>query len=521
MSKNITIIPPSEGRPDTLRVAAYCRVSTALEEQESSYASQIRSYTELISQHEGWELVDIYADEAASGTKTDKREDFNRLLADCRKGRIDKVLVKSISRFARNTKDCLSALRELMRLGVTVQFEKENIDTGTLTTELMVSVSGSLAQQESMSISQNIRMGYRRRMERGEFIASSPPYGYRNAGGGRLEIVPEEAEVIRWVFESYLNGQGIVTIAEEMNRRGVPKKHGEAAWIPYAVACWLRNEKYTGNTLCQKTFTTGFPYISVKNRGEVDQFYIENSHPAIISQEIFDKVQALRKKKKAPASAPSKFPLTRKMICGKCGATFYRTVDRHGANNWVCSGHKDGNRNGKGACPNLSVRERDIYTAFIRMYNKLRLHEGIILRPALDQMEALESAVQRENPAMLEINRAIAQATEQNYKISKLRASGLLDADACAAKLAALDAQLTQLRAKRRRLLRNDDISEVADALRQTVETLHQGPEQMDEFDEELFNEMVEKITVDTDHVLRFRLRGGFDVAEPLWREMR
>ena len=521
MSKNITIIPPSESRPETLRVAAYCRVSTDLEEQASSYASQIRSYTELISQHEGWELVDIYADEAASGTKTDKREDFNRLLSDCRKGKIDRVLVKSISRFSRNTKDCLAALRELMRLGVTVQFEKENIDTGTLTTELMVSVSGSLAQQESMSISQNIRMGYRRRMERGEFIASSPPYGYRNAGGGRLEIVPEEAEVIRWVFESYLNGQGIVTIAEEMNRRGVPKKHGEAAWIPYAVACWLRNEKYTGNTLCQKTFTTGFPYISVKNRGEVDQFYIENSHPAIISQEIFDKVQALRKKKKAPASAPSKFPLTRKMICGKCGATFYRTVDRHGANNWVCSGHKDGNRNGKGACPNLSVRERDIYTAFIRMYNKLRLHEGIILRPALDQMEALESAVQRENPAMLEINRAIAQATEQNYKISKLRASGLLDADACAAKLAALDAQLTQLRAKRRRLLRNDDISEMADALRQTVETLHQGPEQMDEFDEELFNEMVEKIAVDIDHVLRFRLRGGFDVAEPLWRETR
>ena len=520
MSKNI-IIPPSEGRPAILRVAAYCRVSTDMEEQASSYASQIRSYTELINQHEGWELVDIYADEAVSGTKIDKREDFNRLLADCRKGKIDRVLVKSISRFARNTKDCLAALRELAQLGVTVQFEKENIDTGTLTTELMVSVSGSLAQQESMSISQNIRMGYRRRMERGEFIASSPPYGYRNAGGGRLEIVPEEAEVIRWVFESYLNGQGIVTIAEEMNRRGVPKKHGEAAWIPYAVACWLRNEKYTGNTLCQKTFTTGFPYISVKNRGEVDQFYIENSHPAIISQEIFDKVQALRKKKKAPASAPSKFPLTRKMICGKCGATFYRTVDRHGANNWVCSGHKDGNRNGKGACPNLSVRERDIYTAFIRMYNKLRLHEGIILRPALDQMEALESAVQRENPAMLEINRAIAQATEQNYKISKLRASGLLDADACAAKLAALDAQLTQLRAKRRRLLRNDDISEMADALRQTVETLHQGPEQMDEFDEELFNEMVEKIAVDIDHVLRFRLRGGFDVAEPLWRETR
>lgn len=521
MGKNIIIIPPSGGRPDTLRVAAYCRVSTDLEEQASSYASQIRSYTELIRSHEGWELVDIYADEAASGTKMDKREDFNRMLADCRKGKIDRILVKSISRFARNTKDCLAALRELARLGVTVQFEKENIDTGTLTTELMVSVSGSLAQQESISIAQNIRQGYRRRMERGEFIASSPPYGYRNAGGGRLEIVPEEAEVIRWVFESYLNGQGIIAIAEEMNRRGVPKKHGGTTWIPYAVACWLRNEKYTGNTLCQKTFTTGFPYISVKNRGEVDQFYIENSHPAIISQEIFDKVQALRKQKKAPVSAPSKFPLTRKMICGKCGATFYRTVDRHGANDWVCSGHRDGNRNGKGVCPNLPVRERDIYTAFIRMYNKLRLHEGIILRPALDQMETLESAVQRENPAMLEVNRAIAQATEQNYKISKLRSNGLLDDDACSAQLAALEAQLTQLRAKRRRLLKNDDISEVIEGLRQVIDILHQGPERLEKFDEELFNEMVEQITVDTDHVLRFHLRGGFDVAEPLRREMR
>ena len=521
MEKSVTIIPPIEEKSSALRVAAYCRVSTDLDNQASSYASQIRSYTELISRHEGWELVDIYADEAASGTKMDKREDFNRMMADARKGKIDRVLVKSISRFARNTKDCLAALRELMRLGVTVQFEKENIDTGTLTTELMVSVSGSLAQQESMSISQNIRMGYRRRMERGEFIASSPPYGYRNAGGGRLEIVPEEAEVIRWVFESYLNGQGITAIAEEMNRRGVPKKHGGAAWIPYAVACWLRNEKYTGNTLCQKTFKTGFPYISVKNRGEVDQFYIENSHPAIISQEIFDKVQALRKKKKAPVSAPSKFPLTRKMICGKCGATFYRTVDRHGANDWVCSGHKDGNRNGKETCPNLPVRERDIYTAFIRMYNKLRLHEGLILRPALNQMEDLETAVQRENPAMLEINRAIARATEQNYKISRLRSSGLLDDDACSAKLAALEAQLTQLRAKRRRLLQNDDISEAAEALRLTLDILHQGPERLDEFDEELFNEMVEKITVDTDHVLRFHLRGGFDVAEPLWRKTR
>ncbi len=164
----------------------------------------------------------------------------------------------------------------------------------------------------------------------------------------------------------------------------------------------------------------------------------------------------------------------------------------------------------------MPLWERDVYTAFIRMYNKLRLHEGIILRPALDQMEALETAVQRENPAMLEINRAIAQATEQNYKISKLRSSGLLDADACAAKLAALDAQLTQLRAKRRRLLKNDDINEAVEALRQTVDVLHQGPERLTAFNEELFADLVERIVVDPSHGLRFRLSGGFEVTEPL-----
>lgn len=508
---NITIIPPDKARPDTLRVAAYCRVSTDAKEQELSYASQIRNYTELISRHDGWELVDIYADEAVSGTKMDKREDFNRLLADCRKGRIDRVLVKSISRFSRNTRDCLAALRELTRLGVTVQFEKENIDTGTLTTELMVSVSGSLAQQESISISENIRQGYRRRMERGEFITNKPPYGYRNAGNGQLEIVPEEAEVIRWVFESYLSGHSAKWIAAEMNRKGIRKKYGTSTWTKGAVVYWLRNEKYTGDTLCQKTFSSGFPFVKKKNHGDLDQFYIENCHPAIISRELFDRVQVLLQREKKCVSQPGQYPLSRKMVCGSCGAAFYRNVSSCGTVTWICSRHKEN----AAACPMAPVMEQDAHTAFVRMYNKLRLHEGIILQPALRQMEDLESAVQRDNPAMLEVNRAIAQATEQNYKISKLRASGLLDADACAAKLASLDAQLTQLRAKRRRLLKNDDISEAAEALRQAVEFIRQGPERLTEFDEELFAGLVGRVTADPSG-LRFRLNGGIEVTERL-----
>ena len=510
MSKNITIIPPSEGRPETLRVAAYCRVSTDLEEQASSYASQIRSYTELISQHEGWELVDIYADEGLTGTRMDQREDFNRMMADCRKGRIDRVLVKSISRFSRNTKDCLSALRELTRLGVTVQFEKENIDTGTLTTELMVSVSGSLAQQESMSISQNIHQGYRRRMERGEFITTKPPYGYRLVNRRDLEIVPEEAEIIRWVFDAYLGGQSARDIANELIRRGVRDRKGSVHWTTREIYYWISNEKYVGDTLCQKTFKTGFPFVQKINRGEVDQFYVESTHPAIISREVFDKAQSLRQMKKKKIYGPDGiYPLSRKMCCGICGSTLYRHVTRKGTASWTCGRHQKNAAN----CPAGRLPEKDIYAAFLQMYNKLRLHEGIILRPALSQMEVLETAVQRDNPAMLEVNRAIAQATERGYKISKLRSNGLLDADACAAQMAANTAQLTQLRAKRRKLLKNDDIGEVAETLRQTVDAIRQGPEQLETFDEALFAELVEQIVVSPTE-LRFRLHGGIEVQE-------
>ena len=510
MSKNITIIPPSEGRPTILRVAAYCRVSTDSDDQATSYASQIRSYTELISQHEGWELVDIYADEAVSGTKTDKREDFNRLLADCRKGKIDRVLVKSISRFSRNTKDCLAALRELVRLGVTVQFEKENIDTGTLTTELMVSVSGSLAQQESMSISQNIHQSYRRRMERGEFITTKPPYGYRLVNRRDLEIVPEEAEIIRWVFDAYLGGQSAKDIANELIRRGVRDRKGNVHWTTREIYYWLSNEKYVGDTLCQKTYKTGFPFVQKINRGEVDQFYVEGTHPAIVSQEVYDKAQALRQMKKKQSKGPDAvYPLSRKMCCGTCGFTIYRRVTRRGTGAWSCGRHLRSAAN----CPTGPIPEEDIYAAFLRMYNKLRLHDGIILRPALGQMEALETAVQRDNPAMLEVNRAIAQATERGYRISKLRTNGLLDADACAAQMAANTAQLTQLRAKRRRLLKNDDIGEAAEALRQTVEAIRQGPERLELFDETLFEELVEQIVV-SPTALRFRLYGGIEVTE-------
>lgn len=510
---NVKVIAPREQKPDTLRVAAYCRVSSDSSDQLHSYATQIKSYTELIGGQEGWELVDIYADEGLTGTRMDKREDFCRMMADCRKGRIDKVLVKSISRFARNTRDCLASLRELSRLGVTVKFEKENIDTGTLTTELMVSVSGSLAQEESISISKNQRMSYQRRMEKGEFITCYAPYGYR-VQGKDLAINPGEATVVKWIFNRFLNGWSTDQIANDLTLRGVPTGFGKGKWYNSPIRYILKNEKYLGNALCQKYYTPDIlPFICKPNHGEKDQYYVENTHQAIISPETFQKAQALLKMKAGSAvERHCSYPLTLKITCGKCGTVFSRRATVGGHVSWVCRRHD----NKASACPVGRTPETEIYAAFVRMYNKLRQNDGLLLQPALQQLDDLNAALQRDNPAMLEVNRSIAETAEQSHKISKLRSAGLLDADACAVKLAEIDARMTQLRSERRRLLKNDDIQDAIDALRRTADIIRDGPERLGDFDETLFDDLVERIVAESQTIIRFHLYGGIELTEQL-----
>ncbi len=456
-------------------------------------------------------------DEGLTGTRMDKREDFHRLLADCRKGKIDKVLVKSISRFARNTKDCLASLRELTALGVTVDFEENNISTETLTTELMVSVSGALAQQESISISQNQRMSYRRRMERGEFITCSAPLGYRLADGKNLQIVDSEAETVRWIFDSYLSGHSTEWIAGELTRQEVPTPWGRGVWREQTIRKILANEKYVGDSLCQKTYTTDtFPYERRINMGDADRYYTENSHPAIIDRESFERAQALRRSRtKREHSTLNEYPLSKKIVCGSCGTVFTRRTARSGYTVWVCRRHDHQSAD----CPMGRIAESEIYAAFVRMYNKLKLHEGIILKPVLSQLRALNDALQKRDPAMLAVNKAIADASEQSYKISILQGRGLLDADACAVKLRDIEARLAELRRERRRLLKNEDLKDVMEALRQTVDAIRSGPERLEGFDEVLFTALVERITAVSRTCLRFKLHGGLELTEHL-REM-
>ena len=356
-----------------LRVAAYARVSSSSEDQLNSYRVQNQYYSELISSNPDWEMVDIYADEGITGTSVEKREDFQRMMQDCRKGKIDRILVKSISRFARNTKDCLAAVRELKELGVSILFEEQSIDTSKVSSEMVTAIMASLAQKGSESISGNVRWGVQKRMEDGTYVASSAPYGYRLVNL-RLEIQPEEAEIVRWIFQQYLAGASVNEITKELNTRSAGNNH---KWYKAAVTYILSNERYIGDCLWQKCYMTStVPARQVINRGEKTQYYAEGKHPAIIDKDTFYAAQRLRKQRRTTngsATGAAYSILTGRILCGKCGAAFRRKNWR-GISRWSCRTHSE-NIN---LCSILPMEEQSIHAAFCRLYYKLKHHGGPI-----------------------------------------------------------------------------------------------------------------------------------------------
>ena len=495
-----------------LRVAAYCRVSSDSSDQLHSFASQIRHYTKLITETQGWQLVDIYADEGVSATSMVRREEFNRMLRDARRGKIDKILCKSTSRFARNTFDCISVLRELKSIGVTVRFEKENMDTEDLETELMLSVFGSLAQEESISISNNQRISYRHRMERGDFITCKAPFGYELVNGRELRIIEEEAKIVRWIFESYLSGINLYRLAEEITAMGIPTTDGNPEWRYSTLNYLIHNEKYVGDTLAQKTFVTdAFPVKKIPNKGEKAQYYIKNSHPAIISRETFEQAQALCRRR-LPYSYEGyvAYPLTKKIICGKCGTTFKRRVTKNGYASWTCIKHDSSTAK----CSMGRISETEIYAAFMRMAKKLKENEALVIQPALSQLEHLRQTLMRGNPEMQGISSEIAKMTEQSELLCRLRSKGLMDNDTYISRCNGVNARMQELKCSRRRLLQAED-DDTAEQLSELAQILHHT-EISKEFDEELFKSITEKIIAESQERIRFRLIGGLELAEPI-----
>lgn len=287
----IEITAEKKPAQDTIRLAAYCRVSSDSEDQLHSFAAQIRYYKDYERRHPQYRLVDIYADEGITGTCMDKRDDLHRLIRDCKKGLIDRIIVKSVSRFARNTQELLATIRFLKDIGVSVYFEEQGIDTDKLNSEMIVTFPGMAAQQESESISGNMRWSYKKRMESGDFNCCAPAYGF-DLIDGNLVINETEAVVVRRIFSMYLQGYGKQAIANKLNEESVPRRHGTKLWYAFGIDYMLNNERYMGDALLQKKYTTDtLPFKKVKNRGERPKYYVENANPAIVSRETYtDKI---------------------------------------------------------------------------------------------------------------------------------------------------------------------------------------------------------------------------------------
>lgn len=336
----ITIEAAEKPQTMKLRVAAYARVSSPSEDQKHSFEAQLRYYDTLISGKENWTMVDLYADEGITGTSAQKRKDFQRLLSDCRMGKIDRVLTKSVSRFARNTKECLEAIRELKQLGIGIYFEEQKIDTATMSGEMLLTVFAAIAEEESKSIGAKTRMGHRFRMERGEFNTCKAPFGYRLENRA-LVIDPQEAETVRIIFDRFLAGDSCEKIAEHLNLLGISKRYDRPRWRPGMIRYVLRNERYAGNAILQKRYTTDdFPRKKMRNKGAVPQYFVTGSNPPIVSQEIFDAAQALieRRYKTVTTAKTQGLPLAQKIYCGHCGTAFRRKLC-NGKVYWTCRTH--------------------------------------------------------------------------------------------------------------------------------------------------------------------------------------
>ena len=350
--KTVTIIEPQQNllvdreKYHQKRTAAYCRVSTGSEEQLTSYKTQMAVYTEMISENPEWEFAGLYADEGISGTRADKRPQFTKMINDCLNGKIDMIITKSVSRFARNTVECLEYVRMLKARGIGIIFEEQNINTLKTDSELYLVIYAGFAQSESESMSKNITWAFRKNFENGKAgFCYSHFLGYRRGDDGNPVIVPEEAAVVREIFEMFNSGMTHLQISEEMKSRNYHFRDKEFQFSKSQIQNILRNEKYTGDLILQKTVTVDcITKTRKKNQGEAPMYLVQNNHPAIISREVFAKAQeqfARRntitpKSKKESVSYTgrySRYALTDILICGECGTKYRRCT-------WVRSGYK-------------------------------------------------------------------------------------------------------------------------------------------------------------------------------------
>jgi len=524
MAKTVTMIPASVTSrfsnlavsiPAHRRVAAYARVSTDKEEQLSSYEAQVDYYTKYIKERPDWSLISVYTDEGITATNTKKRDGFNQMIKDALDGKIDLIVTKSVSRFARNTVDSLTAVRKLKDANIEIYFEKENIWTFDAKGELLITIMSSLAQEESRSISENVTWGWRKRIADGKVsMAYGQFLGYKKGEDGTPQVVPEEAETVRQIYSLFLQGKTPTAIARYLTAQGVPTPGGKEKWQCTVIESILTNEKYKGDALLQKTFTTDFLTKKTKpNEGEVPQFYVTDSHDGIIGPEDFDMVQAEFARRKALGrSYTYKSCFSTRLVCGDCGG-FYGSKVWHSTSKyrrviWQCnSKFKNGER-----CTTPHLTEDDIQARFVAAWNGLqdiRDEVTVACRLAIADLfdsDAIDDEIAAKNSeaeVLIEMNRKhIAEnaAAVQNQKAYKKRQEELV------AKYNAVAKQIAKLKAEQEARKKQHTV------LTAFVDTMERQRGTLTEFNESLWSAVVEKSTVYADGRVVFTLMNGIDI---------
>lgn len=509
---NVMVIPAKRqvgnnvkrGQKPKLRVAAYCRVSTDSDEQATSYEAQIEHYTEYISKNPDWVLAGIFADEGITGTNTKKRTEFNRMIDECMDGNIDMIITKSISRFARNTLDCLKYIRQLKEKNIPVFFEKESINTMDSKGEVLLTIMASLAQQESQSLSQNIKLGLQYRYQQGHVQVNHNRFlGYTKDADGHLIIDPDQAEIVRRIYREYLEGFSMDKIAAGLERDGVLTGAGKAKWHTSTINKILRNEKYMGDALLQKTYTTDFlTKKRIKNNGTVPQYYVESDHEAIIPKDIFLLVQEELVRRRVVRTSKNgkrrnyscKHCFAQMVFCGDCGE-FYRRVhwNNRGCKSivWRCCSRLE---NTGHACRSRTVNEGLLEQVSIDAINQVLCEKDDFLKTLQSNIATVIRQGDTLSPEVID------ERLQELQKELLKKANQKDDYDAIADEILRLRDMRKQAEVNS---TRKDDQLKQINSLQDFIKS---QPTIVTEFDELLVKRLIAKITVfESQFIVEFR----------------
>lgn len=524
---NVKVIPATKlrhsGAPieskTRRRVAGYARVSTDSDEQLTSYEAQVDYYTQFIRKNPDWEFVGVYTDKGISSLNTRHREGFNRMITDALGGKIDLIVTKSVSRFARNTVDSLTTIRKLKDYGVEVFFEKENIWTFDGKGELLLTIMSSLAQEESRSISDNITWGQRKRFADGKVnMPFSSFLGYRRGKDGKPEIDPEEAELVRLIYRLFMGGKTITGIATYLTQQGIPTPRKKPRWRDSTVESILTNERYKGDALLQKQFTVDFLNKKMKNNeGEVPQYYVTDSHPAIIDRTEWELVQAEMARLKEKGNHQNSLNVfSSKIYCGECGSYYgskvWHSTDKYRRVVWRCNGKYE--RQTRCSTPHLT--DDEIKKLFLRAVSKLRDERETLIEDCRFMREILSdtSELEAERARLMEELTAVGLLTQ---KLFDEKADGTITTDDFDARHASYVERYNDLQAKLKAIAdsekRKRQQIKVLDRFIKDIRGMKALPI---DFSDRLWNALVEKLTIYPDGTTEFLFKNGTTVIEKL-----